>query len=616
MSDRPLRLMLIDDDPIFRLGLRFWLNQFVDLTVIAESETGTNALEQLQTLQTQDLAVEGEEPPLPRVETLNLVILSLSLGQADPAQMPALTLCQTIRQRYPQLPVLLLSSLAEPLMLAAAQQAGASGFCLKSVNTTMLGQAIRQVATGESYWQAGLAIEPLTSASLGAIAPNPTASTSPSPSVNVPSPLAILRRNLRNQGLRQIDGAIADLTRQLQTLDLSLLDRAILAGRYRELRASRWLVQRLLATPTPSSTDPIVPEPTPTPAPPTTAQLPVASSALAPIKTDSTALLNTVIDAHRLQAMLFDSVLAKIQTSLQNQTNVPLEIDILREDKKRELFYLILRKFENLLNELRYSQVQVDQLAEKRSPILLDLWQDVTTDFVGRYYTIILKNQPVEVLPSLLQTAVTVETEILNKIPGVTELVAHLLFQTPLSVNGTSYAAGNPEALVQAEILFEHLLIQVANAVMQAVLNQFPNVEKIKHDFYDRQLMSSRDIERFRNNLSWRYRLDRVVLEPKDIFESQHRVFVFQARGIKQTEIYAPRTQELDDLSGVQLLVTLALETRDAIAPRLRAAISIVGSGLVYVLTEVVGRGIGLIGRGVLKGVGYWQEGDRRRARR
>jgi hypothetical protein len=35
-----------------------------------------------------------------------------------------------------------------------------------------------------------------------------------------------------------------------------------------------------------------------------------------------------------------------------------------------------------------------------------------------------------------------------------------------------------------------------------------------------------------------------------------------------------------------------------------RQVVSIVGSGLVYVLTQVVGRGLGLIGRGILDGIG------------
>jgi hypothetical protein len=126
-------------------------------------------------------------------------------------------------------------------------------------------------------------------------------------------------------------------------------------------------------------------------------------------------------------------------------------------------------------------------------------------------------------------------------------------------------------------------------------------------------LLSSREIERFRNNLSWRYRVDRSFREPKNIFESQYRLFTLTGRGIKQVAIYAPRTDELADLSGLPYIVTLALETRDAVAPRLRSAFSFVGNSVVYVLTEVIGRGIGLVGRGVLKGLGnVWQDTSKR----
>jgi Protein of unknown function (DUF3685) len=56
-------------------------------------------------------------------------------------------------------------------------------------------------------------------------------------------------------------------------------------------------------------------------------------------------------------------------------------------------------------------------------------------------------------------------------------------------------------------------------------------------------------------------------------------------------------------------VVTLVLETRDAVAPRIGAVLSFMGNSFVYVLTELVGRGIGLVGKGVLKGLGnVWQD--------
>ena len=128
--------------------------------------------------------------------------------------------------------------------------------------------------------------------------------------------------------------------------------------------------------------------------------------------------------------------------------------------------------------------------------------------------------------------------------------------------------------------------------------------------------MSSREIERFRNDLSWRYRWDRLINEPKAIFESRHRLYVLTPAGIDTTSIYAPRRTELDRLSGLPLMVTLTMETRDAISPRLRTVISLVGSSVVYVLTEVLGRGLGLVGRGIFQGMGSAWQGSKAKPRR
>jgi len=299
---------------------------------------------------------------------------------------------------------------------------------------------------------------------------------------------------------------------------------------------------------------------------------------------------------------------------------MPLETDILRADKKCELFYLILRKLELLLDDLRFSQVPLDRLPDMRSQLLLDLWQATSVDFFGRYTTVSVRGGDIEIVNDLLLDVNLVRTEILARIPLFAELLAHLLYQAPLVIDGISYAAGNPAALRRAEALLSHTVIQLANAVVQPLLNRFADVEAVKQIFYDRRLISSREIERFRNDLSWRYRLQRLFAEPRDIFESQYCLLMICDRGIQAETIYSPRRDELEQLVGIPLVVTLVLETRDAIAPRLRSAVSFVGSGIVYVLTEVVGRGIGLVGRGILKGVGnvvqdgrYTRNGERSR---
>jgi hypothetical protein len=51
-------------------------------------------------------------------------------------------------------------------------------------------------------------------------------------------------------------------------------------------------------------------------------------------------------------------------------------------------------------------------------------------------------------------------------------------------------------------------------------------------------------------------------------------------------------------------MVTLALETRDALGPQLRRLLKGFGDVVVIVLTQVIGRAIGLVGRGVMQGMG------------
>jgi len=79
---------------------------------------------------------------------------------------------------------------------------------------------------------------------------------------------------------------------------------------------------------------------------------------------------------------------------------------------------------------------------------------------------------------------------------------------------------------------------------------------------------------------------------------------VIRGNQIQTISIYLPRTDDLEQLQGIRLGVTIALELRDTIAPRFRAIFGVLGQTVVYLLTQVIGRGIGLIGRGILQGIG------------
>jgi len=544
MSDRLLQFLLIDPDPIFRLGLKVTLETIPNLQVIADVSTNAAALQVLAEINSRQI---------------KLIISELDHEQLD------LQFCKQLKALYPHIPVLLLSSQPQPELLIAAKAIGINGYCPKGISISQLVPIIQEVANGGYYWFTDPVI------------------------INSPLPFVKLRNNLQNSGINNINQALSQVTEQLKSPGITLLNKVILAGQRRELLAAHWVVNHLLTTEEERQ------------------KLPqkILSNHVV-FKSDSQPLINIppVVSSQKLQSELLTLCLSKLQFPLNNITNTPLEIDILREDKKRELLYIILQKFSKQLDEIHAFNFDKNQLFNLKDKILIDLWQFTIIDFFGNYSQITLEKQEINIVKFLLDKTTDLQTEIIKKVPLFFELLSYLLLFTDLYTDNVSYPAGSQEAKSQALIILENLFIHIANTVIQPLLNYLADIETIKQNFYDRQMISTREIEKFRNNLSWKYQLHQYITEAQTIFESRYELFIFSPRGIAKISIYSPRNQELAQLSGIPLGVTLILEFRDAISPRIQSLVGFLGTGIVFVLTQVIGKGLGLVGRGILQGIG------------
>jgi DNA-binding NarL/FixJ family response regulator len=550
MSYRPLEFLLIDPDPIFRLGLKVTLEAIPNLQVIADVSTYTAALQVLAEIQAGNS------------RQIKLIILEID------NQQQGLQFCKQLKALYPHIPILLLSDLSQAELLLAAKAAGINGYCPKGISISELIPIIQTVANGGYYWFT-----------------NPEFSNSSLSSL----PFFKWRNNLQSSGINYIDHTLYQVTKQLTSPGTTLLNKAVLAGQRRELLAARWIVSHLLKTQ--GERQQIAPK------------IPLNQIVL---KSNIQPLINIppVVSYQQLQSELLTLCLNKLQFPLNNVSNTPLEIDILREYKKQELLHIIIRKFFQQLDEIHAFKFDKNQLFNLTDKILIDLWQFTITEFFGNYFRISLNKQEINLVEFLLDKTPDSQTEIIKKVPLFPELLSYLLLCTDLYIDNVSYPAGSKEAQSQALVILENLFIHVANTVIQPLLNNLADVETIKQNFYDRQMISTREIEKFRNNLSWKYQLYQYVTEAQTIFESRYELFTFSPRGIAKISIYAPRNQELSELSGIPLGVTLILEFRDAITPRIQSLAGFLGTGIVFVLTQVIGRGLGLIGRGILQGIG------------
>lgn len=568
MSDRAIQIFLLDADVVFLEGLAKVLNACDDITIVARTETPEQARSQLTAL---------TSPP-------DLVVLDIVLTNDEDVSQ-GVEFCRELKQTNPNLPLFLLTTVTDMAVLRSLLNLGIEGYARKRTPLEELIHALHQVARGELYWQQRTAFP---SSSLMKL-PLPSKSQSTTP------PRWLTRQ--REAGLTAIEQNLAQVEARLAKEELSTFDWLFWSGLRRELRTAQWIVKQLLPV-----------------------EVVVVNQDNAPeAETENNHLSETSPPPPQLTALpttlsetLLQSTLGKIQFGLINNSGYALEIDLLTPERRRELLYLVVQALQEILSQLQFIQLSPEDLPERRSLLLRELWQTCLARWMNKYLVFPEFSSP-SIADFLMGEAPVVERTKLNKIPQVTPLFGYLLYEKPLDIDNVAYRPESPEAQARAEILLHNLILVVANAVMQVILNQFGEQETVKTALYQKNYRSYRELARFRNELSWQYRQTYYFQEPKAIFESRYDLLALRGNRIQTISIYAPRNEDLKNLEGIRFAVTIALELRDAIAPRFRAIFGVLGQGVVYVLTQVIGRGIGLIGRGILQGIGKSVENQRDR---
>lgn len=129
----PLRVMLVDDQPMARRGFALMLQRSPNVIVVAEASNGQEAIDLLTSRR-------NEASPLPEVVLMDV-------------RMPVLDGIETTRRitrAYPSVKVLVLTTYDEDDYAFGALAAGASGYLLKDVRTPDLIAAVEAVARGDA----------------------------------------------------------------------------------------------------------------------------------------------------------------------------------------------------------------------------------------------------------------------------------------------------------------------------------------------------------------------------------------------------------------------------------------------------------------------------------
>ncbi|MEM6426732.1 MAG: response regulator transcription factor [Cyanobacteria bacterium P01_H01_bin.119] len=130
MSTTPtaLTLLIVDDDPMMRLGLTSALGQQENFTILGEATDGRQSIAQASALKPDVVLMDVGMPGIDGIEAT-----------------------QTLKTQFPDMRVVMLTSHTDETEIIAALSSGADAYCIKGTDVEALANAIYVAASGAAY---------------------------------------------------------------------------------------------------------------------------------------------------------------------------------------------------------------------------------------------------------------------------------------------------------------------------------------------------------------------------------------------------------------------------------------------------------------------------------
>ena len=306
--------------------------------------------------------------------------------------------------------------------------------------------------------------------------------------------------------------------------------------------------------------------------------------------------------SNELWKVIYKRVNERLQDDLINSTDELAALYSLNKTKRTNLLRTLLQEFSTIIKKLD----SINDLDKGFEGILKtitpELRANTLRNFIDSYDRLKRNGVDISVSDFLVNNA---ELGILDdELPSVSLIIDPILNNKPLLIDGEYLSIEDPRSILQLETFILNWIFRTSEIVSEEIISSCSEWPELRKYFLIKDLVSTRELERKRNHINTNNQLQNLFRKPVRLYESKRLYYTVKNNKIEKIIILEPRDDELKKLDWAQRQIAFIIELRDALAPQFQAIIQYLGDLIVIILTKVVGRSIGLIGRGIAQGMG------------
>ncbi|KGG15188.1 MULTISPECIES: DUF3685 domain-containing protein [unclassified Prochlorococcus] len=291
-----------------------------------------------------------------------------------------------------------------------------------------------------------------------------------------------------------------------------------------------------------------------------------------------------------------------IKSGIGNNTGSIFAIQALNEENQRVLLSALLHQIDNIISNFQKRDKLNDNYVEEWISLENEIRKQAIRQLSGSYTRLMKNGKITSIADQLLETIDLNEVD--EELPRPSLMLDTLVLEKPLLVEGSILSSDDPRSLLKLETLIMNWLIRTGELISSELISLCSEWPELREYLLAPALVSTRELERLRNQLNSQRRWHHLIELPIQLYESKRELFTLNNGKIDSVLINEARDNDLKRLDWWQKQITLLVEARDALSPQLQSLLKYIGDLMVVLLTNVLGRAIGLVGKGIAQGMG------------